>query len=199
MTAIPDTRERIIESARALFHERGYKAVGVADICKHARVVKGSFYHFFPAKDDLLSEVIKRNWNQLHGVLLMLERDERPARDCIASLFDFILAEAERSLLRSGRILGCRIGTIASEVGAQDVDAQRESRDAIDGWRRSVRRLVRRGQRDGSIDPGINATEAADSLLASVQGMSVIGRTLHRPAILKRIARAAMQLIPAAA
>lgn len=45
-----ETRDRILTAARRLFHVNGYTAVGVADICREASVVKGSFYHFFPSK-----------------------------------------------------------------------------------------------------------------------------------------------------
>lgn len=190
------TRERIVAAARELFHERGYTAVGVADICGQANVVKGSFYHFFASKDELLGEVVRRNWDQLHGVLLTLEADDRTARESVAALFDFILDDARRSHRETGRILGCRIGTLASEIGASDVSGSDSTRVAMDGWRRSMRRILKRGRADGSIDPDLDVAATADSLLATIQGMSVIGRALHRPALLKRIARQALQQLP---
>lgn len=190
------TRERIVTAARLLFHERGYTAVGVADICAQAKVVKGSFYHFFAGKDELLAEVVRRNWDQLQSVLRMLEADDRPARECIASLFDFILDEARRSRRETGHILGCRIGTLGSEIAPGGAGGAEETRAAMDGWRRSVRRILKRGQDDGSIDPALDVTAAADSLLATIQGMSVVGRTLNRPAVLRRIARQALEQLP---
>ena len=196
MTNSADTRERILSAARALFHEHGYTAIGVADICREANVVKGSFYHFFPSKDELLAETIARNWAQLDAMLGQLEAAPRPARACIAALFAAVCGESRRTMAECGKILGCRIGTIASEIGSAESAAQARSVAAFEGWRRSLRRLVRRGQEDGSIDPELDAVAAADALLALVQGMSVLGRALHQPAVLKRIAAAAMQQIP---
>ena len=162
------------------------------------QVVKGSFYHFFPSKDELLAEVVRRNWDQLQGVLLELEADEAPARECIEKLFAFILADARQSYRASGRILGCRIGTLASEIGPGEARSAASTQAAIDGWRRSIRRLLRRGRADGSIDPDLDVAATADGLLATIQGMSVIGRTLNKPALLQRIARQALQQLPEA-
>ena len=53
-----DARERLVESCQALMHEKGYTAVGVGEVCSRAGVNKGSFYHFFPSKQDLALTVI---------------------------------------------------------------------------------------------------------------------------------------------
>ena len=49
-----DARERLIHSAIELVHARSYADVGVNELCEHAGVKKGSFYHFFPSKRDLI-------------------------------------------------------------------------------------------------------------------------------------------------
>ena len=54
-----DARERLIESARELIYARGYNSVGVEEICQHAGVNKGSFYHFYASKRDLVLDVIR--------------------------------------------------------------------------------------------------------------------------------------------
>jgi hypothetical protein len=51
-----DTRERIIQSAWPLFELKGFDNVTVDEIVAAANSSKGSFYHYFSSKDDLLSE-----------------------------------------------------------------------------------------------------------------------------------------------
>lgn len=195
----PDnTRDRIVAAARELFHRCGYTAVGVADICAQSGVVKGSFYHFFPGKNELLAEVMRRNWQELAGWLAMRERGPAKGFEDLAALFELILAEARHTVRESGLVLGCRIGSLASELGPQDKAANEACRSTLDAWRKAMRRLVRKGQRDGSIAAGADSLAVADALLASIQGMSVIGRTLHQPAALKRIAATALQQVPQA-
>jgi TetR/AcrR family transcriptional repressor of nem operon len=47
------TRDKIIQAAEELMLTRGYPATRVDEICEAAGVSKGSFYHFFPTKEDL--------------------------------------------------------------------------------------------------------------------------------------------------
>src|SRR6266508_3237646 len=48
------TRDRIAQTALALFGERGYDAVTIADIAEAADVAKQTVVNHFPAKEDLL-------------------------------------------------------------------------------------------------------------------------------------------------
>ena len=47
------TKDRLIESAAHVLHQRSYGSVGVDELCERAGVRKGSFYHFFESKRDL--------------------------------------------------------------------------------------------------------------------------------------------------
>lgn len=55
-----ETRSRILEAAEACFARYGYDATGVAQICRHARVTKGAFYHHFPTKQAVFLELLER-------------------------------------------------------------------------------------------------------------------------------------------
>jgi len=56
------SREKILQSAVELFLEKGYEATSVNDICKHAGVSKGSFYHYFETKQVLFLSLME-NWS----------------------------------------------------------------------------------------------------------------------------------------
>ncbi len=54
-------RERIIETAGALFGSKGFGGVGVADIMKAADLTHGGFYGHFACKDDLIAQASERS------------------------------------------------------------------------------------------------------------------------------------------
>ncbi|WP_064749205.1 TetR/AcrR family transcriptional regulator [Lysobacter antibioticus] len=60
-------RERILETAAALFYAHGIHAVGVDLIIARAEVAKASFYKHFPSKQDLIVAILSRRgeaWRQ---------------------------------------------------------------------------------------------------------------------------------------
>ncbi len=70
--APPDVRERILNTASALFYERGVRAVGVDLVVLEAAVAKTSLYRYFPTKDDLIVAFLEREdlefWAQWDSV-----------------------------------------------------------------------------------------------------------------------------------
>ena len=52
------TRQRIIDAAVDLFHERGFGETGLADVLQRAGVTKGAFYYHFDSKDALAVAII---------------------------------------------------------------------------------------------------------------------------------------------
>ena len=55
-----ESRERIIDAAGALFREKGFDGIGVADIMKAAHLTHGGFYGHFASKDDLIAQASQR-------------------------------------------------------------------------------------------------------------------------------------------
>jgi len=53
---VRENRARIVETAAALFRERGYDGVSVADLMAAAGFTHGGFYKHFSSKADLLAE-----------------------------------------------------------------------------------------------------------------------------------------------
>ena len=52
------SREKIINSAYGLFYKQGYNGTSIDEILKDAGLNKGSLYHFFKGKKELLLAVI---------------------------------------------------------------------------------------------------------------------------------------------
>ena len=55
-----ETREKIIDSATKVFFKYGFERTSVKMILEEAGVVTGSFYHFFPSKEELFEAVIEK-------------------------------------------------------------------------------------------------------------------------------------------
>ncbi|SUZ33688.1 Transposon Tn10 TetC protein [Roseibaca ekhonensis] len=83
-----DRREAILNAAQALFMERGWDTVTIADVLEAAGISKGGFYHHFTAKADLLTGIVVRMTQQ---VIILAETACRDASgDALAKLNAFI-------------------------------------------------------------------------------------------------------------
>lgn len=53
--------ERLLDGLASSIGDRGYRETTVADIVRHARTSKRTFYEHFSGKDDCLVELLRRN------------------------------------------------------------------------------------------------------------------------------------------
>jgi AcrR family transcriptional regulator len=51
-------RQTILSKALSLFSERGYEAVGVAELCDESGITKPTLYHYFGSKRGLLDAIV---------------------------------------------------------------------------------------------------------------------------------------------
>lgn len=55
-----ETRERILNAALTLFHERGFEVATMRDIAKEAGVATGAAYYYFSSKDAIVMDFYQR-------------------------------------------------------------------------------------------------------------------------------------------
>ena len=61
----PDTRDRVLQVAQALFAERGYRGTSLRDIAKRIGIKAPSLLHHFPSKQQLYIAVIEKMFENL--------------------------------------------------------------------------------------------------------------------------------------
>lgn len=64
-----DFRRRLLDGLRASIEERGYRETTVADIVRHARTSKRTFYDHFPSKELCFIELLTANNEDLVATL----------------------------------------------------------------------------------------------------------------------------------
>jgi len=81
------TREAIAETARALFVERGFEAVRVAEIARAADVSEKTVFNYFPTKEDLVFWRLEAFEAEILGAL----RERAPGEPALAAFRRFVL------------------------------------------------------------------------------------------------------------
>jgi AcrR family transcriptional regulator len=54
-----ERRKEIIRAARELFQEKDYASVTMQGVMEKLNVAKGTIYHYFSSKEDLLESVVE--------------------------------------------------------------------------------------------------------------------------------------------
>ncbi|MFQ5745945.1 MAG: TetR/AcrR family transcriptional regulator [Gemmatimonadota bacterium] len=134
-----DTRDRILEAATRLFHERGFAATSVATILREAGVKSGSLYHFFGSKEALLVAAVERHLDELERTVLAPA--ERASDDPFGRVFA-LLEHYRRRLVMTGCTLGCPVGDLALEVGSGRPEARALIARYFALWTAGVRRWL---------------------------------------------------------
>ena len=118
-----NTRGKIIDAAWQLFYRQGYDDTTVEEIIEESNTSRGSFYHYFPGKDALLStlsDVFDQKYDELMETidpeqdrfeqLMYLNRElfamieNSISLDLLARLYSSqLVTRGDRSLLDHGR------------------------------------------------------------------------------------------------
>jgi TetR/AcrR family transcriptional regulator, transcriptional repressor for nem operon len=136
--ALP-TRDRLIESARYLFWERGFAGTSMADLLAHAGVNSGSFYYFFESKEALLRAVLDGYLHALRPVVVepAFVRSDDPVERIFA-----ILAGYRERILQTDCKYGCPLGRLALEIDPENRPAHKLIAQNFQGWIGAIRECV---------------------------------------------------------
>ncbi|HEY6395227.1 MAG TPA: TetR family transcriptional regulator [Candidatus Binataceae bacterium] len=95
----PDTRDRVLQVAQALFAERGYRGTSLRDIARRIGIKAPSLLHHFPSKRQLYLAVLDRIFEGLEdaagAVLMSRESRQERTRKAITGAIDFIASRTD--------------------------------------------------------------------------------------------------------
>jgi AcrR family transcriptional regulator len=124
-----ETRRRITEAAIALFAERGFERVPVADIAAAADVSTATVFNYFPAKEDLIYDGMA----SFHDDLVAAIRDREPGTSVIAAFRAYVLqprgvlADPDSPVLESLALVGRIVSESPSLQARERLEADREA------------------------------------------------------------------------
>lgn len=194
MGRVSDARLRLVVAATELTWLKSYGAVGVDAICERAGVKKGSFYHFFRSKDDLLVEALEAHWQSRKATF---DRIFSPSRPPLDRLKDYLANVCERQLkLRKehGRVLGC----FHASLGTECIDASPAIAAKVKEILRTYTRYLESAFRDAQalrVVPKADPKIQAQTLFAYVEGILGQARIHDDAALLRRLPRSALAFL----
>ena len=168
-------RGRLVANAHDLFRDRGFEAVSVARLCQAAGVNKGSFYHFFSSKRELLLEVIDNAWDETG---LLAEWEAAPPQQPIEQLrryFQELFAYHYADRETFGRVRGSLLANLALELSAHDPQIADKLAALFERETAVFHVLLSEANARGETSLP-NTARAAESLVAFLHGLVILAK-----------------------
>jgi TetR/AcrR family transcriptional repressor of nem operon len=168
--SVKNAKEKIVQSAIRLMLDKGYAGTTVDEICENAGVSKGSFYHFFKAKEDIgvaaLEGYIKR------GEELMRLGDFMKIEDPIQRAFAYLdHAETVSKDLWGD---GCLLGNFALDLARTHPAIRSRVTALFDG---TIDKVAQIFQPIASLrEDGPDSSQLAEQYIAMLEGSIVLAK-----------------------
>jgi len=188
-----DARQRLIEAAKQLTYAHGYNAIGVKEICERAGVNKGSFYHFFPSKRDLLLAVIDAHTDWFSGVLERAADPNVSPLERIRRVFLLVGEFDERIQDERGHTIGCPFGNLAAELNAQDPVIRKKLAGVFGAGVAFLEQQLREAVERGDLQVA-DPRRAAQAIFAYLEGLQLLASTQNSPELVRLLADGAIRL-----
>ena len=195
MSSTSPTKEKILTSALDLIYARSYADVGVQEVCEHAGVKKGSFYHFFPSKRDLTLAALDRQWETVKKNIFEPSFSSRVSPLKQIERCFVLLGEFQAQIkARTGHVYGCPFGNLATELSTHDEPIRKK----IDGIFQAMERYFEQALRK-AIAAGEAAAQdtraGAQTLMAYLEGSNMLAKTRNNPGLIKQHGQVVVRLL----
>jgi AcrR family transcriptional regulator len=141
--AVKQTKQKMLNKARALFWSKGYNSTSMRDIAKAYNCKPANIYNFFPKKEDILYEVLREEMEQIIRPIKHLEDDENvhPIEQLRAVIQSHL--KITLSYRRSAKLL--------FDVGLDQLSKKNRGKIVAlrDRYDRIIRHIIRRGIHGG--------------------------------------------------
>ncbi|MEW9533983.1 TetR/AcrR family transcriptional regulator [Microbispora sp. NPDC049125] len=192
-----DARDKILSAARRLIAQRGYTALGIAEICTTAGVPKGSFYHFFESKQALALTVVEEHWAGQRRQWTEVLTSERPPLRRLRDLFEATEAVQRSGQADNGSVVGCLFANLALELSTQAEDVRHRLQEIFDAQIDMIEKVVAEALEHGDTAPTVDTRDAARSIVAQLEGQVLFAKLLNDPGQIEALWRNCLALLGA--
>ncbi|HET6370840.1 MAG TPA: TetR/AcrR family transcriptional regulator [Nitrospiria bacterium] len=174
------TRSRIVETAKTLFHLKGFTNTSMDDIVRESGITKGNLYYYFSSKEELGNAVIEQWISDAFSRKLYFPKKGDPVRQIMA-MFRRIEKEMKTMECRGG----CPFGNLAVEVSDLHDGLRKKLEEAFSRWVKQLEEFFETHRRQGVLRPDIDSKSAARFVVATLEGGILLSKVKRNVQVFK--------------
>lgn len=175
--------------------QQSYGRVTIEAICERAGVQKGSFYHAYPDKAALALDAFEHFW-EIHARPTM-DAAFSPCEKPLNRIANWLTQGLEKTIEcqeLSGRINGCPLYNIGSEISALEPELAAKVTDILRRYRRYLTTTLRDAVAEGELELD-DPDEVARDVLTLVEGALTQARISNQIDPMRRLPSSVGRLI----
>jgi len=193
-----DAKEKLLEVAFQLIWDSSYGGVSVDQICEHAKVNKGSFYHFYETKADLAVAAYEEHWRQKQPEMDRLFSAQVPPLERLSGWCKYVYESQKRRAAEYGHVCGCPYGSIGGEVATQDDKIRIKAEEIMARSTKYLESAIADARREGLVTVE-NPKRAAQNIFSFVVGTLLQAKIQNDVELLRDLEPTVMAIIGARA
>lgn len=175
-----DTKQKLLDSAMKLMTSKGFKATTVDEICAEAGLTKGSFFHYFDGKEDLVKATVKHfhefqqcmfDGAEFRSVADPLER--------VYGRLEFIARFARNSQMPKS----CLIGNLVQEIAGTHDDIRRVCESSMEAGVADFERDLAAAKLKHAPKADFHPASVARLYLTVIQGSMIMVKASQKPSV----------------
>lgn len=172
----PVNRERLLEEGHRLLTQQGFAATGVQEITDAAEVPKGSFYNYFPSKEDFAIAVLERYRDQACEALdEALGRGPGSPLTRLRAFFDHGCQQMAANDFGGG----CLAGRLAQELAGEHACFRTPLDQAFQCIQERVQRCLEEARTIGELAPSADPATLSEFIVLAWQGAMLRAKASH--------------------
>ncbi|WP_295684121.1 TetR/AcrR family transcriptional regulator [uncultured Nevskia sp.] len=180
-----------LEVAMNRFWERGYERTTVRDLSDKMGVTLSSFFNAFGDKRSVFERALQLYVLEVVGSLTAHFDEDAPPLTILERFFADLIGKS----LEDPDNRGCLVANSVVEIGPHDAGFREVVVQVMARFEKSFEKLIRRGQREGTVNASLSPKEMASLLLALMVSLRVLVRARPERALLEGAIRPVFVLL----
>jgi TetR/AcrR family transcriptional repressor of nem operon len=171
------SKEKILASAKELFHEHGFQQTSVDEILKHSGVTKSNFYYHFKSKEELGLMVLDRFIAHYESEVLLKTLGNRSLQP--SEKLNHFYATVKTYHCGMQKVKGCPFGNLAIEMSGGNEHFRKRLSEFFNSWERIIEECIEEGMSKGDFRSDLPPVVVAQLILSHLEGAIMMVKT-HR-------------------